>query len=210
MVVALRAEGFAPVAAADADDLSLDAVLAAAGSIGADIVLLDLYLGKSQLGIPMIGPLVAQGAKVLLFTASTDPYLIASGLRAGAEAVVDKSMPFPNVVGTLNAVAAGEELMPPHERDALIEALEQHVAEEHARLRSFDALTEREAHVLRSLIAGRSPKQVARDSGTSVSTVRGHIEHIFQKLGVGTQREAFAAARTAGWPDTGGPAGTPA
>ena len=92
--MALEASGFGPVVTADPDDLSAEAVLAAAGSLRPDIVLLDLHLGRDRLGLPMLEPLIQLGAKVILFTATTDPRLIARSLRAGALAVIDKATPF--------------------------------------------------------------------------------------------------------------------
>jgi DNA-binding NarL/FixJ family response regulator len=109
-------------------------------------------------------------------------------------------MSFEKVVAILRDLVAGRELMPREEREALIEAFEQVSAQEQERLRPFDALTEREAYVLRCLIAGDSPKQIGRSEGISVSTVRGHIERILLKLNVNSQREALALARAAGWP----------
>ena len=163
-------------------------------------MLLDVYLGRAGLGLPMVAPLIDLGAKVLLFTASADAKLIAEGLRSGAEAVVDKAMSFDKVVGILRDLVAGRELMLREEREAPIEALEVATAEDESRQKPFKALTEREALVLRCLIEGLAPKQIARDEGISVSTVRGHIERIFMKLGVSRQREALALARAAGWP----------
>lgn len=151
MVVALQSEGFDPVVAVDAEDLSVEAVLGAARSMNPDIVLLDVNLGRGRAGLPMITPLTQLGVRVLLFTASSDPTTVAAGLRLGAAAVLDKAMSFQKVVGALREVAAGRELIPRDEREALIEALERHMEEEHSRLRGFEALTEREAQVLRRL-----------------------------------------------------------
>ena len=199
MAVALRDRGFDPVEAADAEDLSPEAVLGTARRLKPDIVLLDLHLG-GHLGLPLIRPLVELGSKVLLFTAGGSPALIGGSLRAGAEAVVDKSMAFDKVVAILMDVAAGRKLLLDDEREALVETLLRASLEEQQRRRPFERLTEREAEVLRRLVAGDSPKQIAHSGGTSVSTVRGHIERVFQKLGVSSQREALARARAAGWP----------
>lgn len=200
LMMALESSGFGPVVAADPDDLSPEAVLAMAGSVRPDIVLLDLHLGGNRLGLPMIAPLVEMGAKVILFTATKDPRLVARGLRGGAEAVVDKATPFDRLVAALTDLAAGRPLLAEDEREALLEVLEAHFAEEEARLRPFQALTGREDQVLRQLIGGRSPKEIARAEAISVSTVRGHIDRILAKLGVSSQREALAMARAAGWP----------
>ena len=211
MAMALRYHGFEPVVTVDAQDLSVGGVVDTARSVEPDIVMLDLFLGGDRLGVPMIAPLVELGAKVLLFTASSDPILMAASLRAGVEAVLDKAMSLEKVVAILEVLAAGRELMPGEEREALIEALDQRSAPERERLRPFDALTEREAEVLRRLIDGDSPKQIARDGAVSLSTVRGQVEAILRKLEVNSQRQALARARAAGWPPdvAAGPAGSP-
>ena len=201
LAMALQASGFGRVAAIDPEDLRPESVLDHARQVEADIVLLDLHLGGGRIGLPMVEPLINLGAKVVLFTASTDPHLIASALRAGAEAVVDKAMPFHRLVAALVELADGRELMPADEREALIEALSEAEAADHARLAPFRALTDREAAVLRCLIDGQSPKQIARSEGISVSTVRGHIQRVLAKLEVSSQREALALARAAGWPE---------
>lgn len=200
LTMALEASGFGPVVAVPVDGLSPEAVMVKAGSLRPDIVLLDLHLGGDRLGLHMIDPLVELGAKVVLFTASNDPLLLAKGLRAGAEAVIDKAMPFHRLVGALTELAAGTPLMSTHEREALLDVLETHLAEEEARLKPFTSLTPREAQVLRDLIDGQSPKQIARGEGISVSTVRGHIDRVLGKLGASSQREALAMARAASWP----------
>lgn len=200
LAMALGASGFGEVAAADPEDLSVEAVVGQSQAMEADIVLLDLHLGGDRVGLPMVGPLVAGGAKVVLFTASTEPHLIAAALKAGAEAVVDKAMPFHRLVAALMELSNGRELMPADEREALIEALERREEAAEERLEPFRLLTDREAEVLRRLIEGQSPKRIARDEVISVSTVRGHIRHILAKLDVNSQREALALARERGWP----------
>ena len=197
--MALGVHGFDRVTSIS-DNLSPESVIAAARHVEARIVLLDLHLGGSQTGLPMIAPLMDMGAKVVLFTASNDPRLIAAGLRAGAEAVIDKAMAFDRLVAILVDLAAGRELMLPEEREALVGAFEDRFKDEEDRRAPFATLTEREAHVLRRLIAGDAPKRIAHSDGVSVSTVRGHLERIFAKLGVQGQREALVAAREAGWP----------
>ena len=200
MLMALQASGFGPVVAADVDDLSEATVTALAASFRPGIVLLDLHLGKGRLGLPMIAPLISLGAKVVLFTASDDPRMLATGLHAGAEAVIDKAMPFHGLISALTELAAGHTLMAEDERSSLLDVLEANFAHEDALRRPFGTLTAREDQVLRHLIDGRSPKQIARDEGISVSTVRGHIDRMLAKLGVSSQREALAAARAARWP----------
>ncbi len=86
------------------------------------------------------------------------------------------------------------------ERSGLLDSVERHEKAERALRQPLDALTKREAEVLAALIAGAAPKQIAAGNGTSISTVRGHIQRVLSKLDVATQREALAVARHAGWP----------
>jgi DNA-binding NarL/FixJ family response regulator len=50
--------------------------------------------------------------------------------------------------------------------------------------RNLPSLTEREHSILRQILDGKSNKQIARDLGLSESTVKIHLQHIYQKLGV--------------------------
>jgi DNA-binding NarL/FixJ family response regulator len=56
-------------------------------------------------------------------------------------------------------------------------------------------LTEREVQVLRLLAAGRTNRGIAAELGISVKTVGAHVEHIYDKAGVGSRAGAtlFAA-----------------
>ncbi|HJR25037.1 MAG TPA: response regulator transcription factor [Acidimicrobiales bacterium] len=200
LTMALESSGFGPVVAADVDDLSPEAVLATAAALRPDIVLLDLHLGGDRLGLPMVAPLVELGSTVVLFTATEEPRLVADGLRRGAAGVIDKALPFNRLVTVLTDLAAGQPLMTDVEREAFLDALDERFAAEDARLRPFHTLTGRESQVLRLLIGGRSPKEIAREEGISLSTVRGHIDRVLAKLDVSSQREALAMARVAGWP----------
>jgi DNA-binding NarL/FixJ family response regulator len=56
-------------------------------------------------------------------------------------------------------------------------------------------LTPRQAEILRLLEQGRSTKQIAQELHLSTETVRNHIRHLMQALGVHTRLEAVALAR---------------
>ncbi|WP_345201458.1 AAA family ATPase [Fodinibacter luteus] len=59
-------------------------------------------------------------------------------------------------------------------------------------------LTERELVVLRDLPSMMTLGEVADAQGISLNTVKTHVRSIYAKLGVGTRREAIAAARALG------------
>jgi PAS domain S-box-containing protein len=60
---------------------------------------------------------------------------------------------------------------------------------------TLEALTPRQTEVLRLLELGRSTDQIAEELHLSRETVRNHIRHILQALGVHSRLEAVALAR---------------
>jgi PAS domain S-box-containing protein len=58
-------------------------------------------------------------------------------------------------------------------------------------------LTPRQVEVLRLLEQGWSNKQIAAELHLSTATVKNHMRHLFQALGVNSRLEAVAAARAA-------------
>ena len=56
-------------------------------------------------------------------------------------------------------------------------------------------VTDRELQVLRGVARGQTNRQVARELGIGEATVKTHLVHVFQKLGVGSRTEAVAEAR---------------
>jgi DNA-binding NarL/FixJ family response regulator len=197
LALALRLQGFEHVAVAD--DLTTDGVLEAAVKAEADIVLLDLHLGGSGSGVALIAPLVAWGARVLILTAEQAPHLLAECLEAGATGLFDKVQSFDHLAHLISDAAEGRTVLQPAARDQLVAALRQHRADETARVQAFSHLTPRENDVLRSLLDGRSADEIAAAESVSLSTVRGHIRLILQKLGVNSQLAAVVLAHRAGW-----------
>lgn len=59
----------------------------------------------------------------------------------------------------------------------------------------LDALSPREADVLRLLATGRSNEEIAGDLVLALSTVKWHVAHIYRKLGVRGRMQAVARAR---------------
>jgi PAS domain S-box-containing protein len=62
-------------------------------------------------------------------------------------------------------------------------------------VRALSALTPRQSEILRLLEHGRSTDQIAEELHLSRETVRNHVRHILQALGVHSRLEAVALAR---------------
>jgi LuxR family maltose regulon positive regulatory protein len=62
----------------------------------------------------------------------------------------------------------------------------------------LEPLREREAEVLRLIAQGYSNQEIAQKLVVGVSTVKTHINHLFQKLDVSSRTQALARARELG------------
>jgi ATP/maltotriose-dependent transcriptional regulator MalT len=61
-----------------------------------------------------------------------------------------------------------------------------------------DELTQAQIRILEELAAGRTPKEIAQETGRSVYTVQTHIQNIIKRLGCSGRNEALMVARTRG------------
>jgi DNA-binding NarL/FixJ family response regulator len=175
-------------------------VLAAAEELRAEVVLLDLYLGRAVgTSVPLIAPLVGAGAEVVVLTGMTDEMMFATCVEAGASGVLSKSADLDCVLDAVVRAANHERVQPAGERAQLLERLRIARFEQRARLAPFERLTRRERSVLAALMTGRSAAEIAEDSFVSLATVRSQIRSILQKLDVTSQLAAVAAAHHAGW-----------
>ena len=200
MAQALRSAGFSDVAFVMPDQLDVAGVLAVADEFRPDVALVDLNLGLDRSGLPIIGPLVGRGVAVVAFSAKNEELVIAQCLEAGAVGFLNKGEPFGVVIDYVSKVAAGEAVVPAAEREALLAKLREHRAGSDKRLRAFAELSPREREVLKGLLLGRSPQEIAEEEYVSVKTIRSQIESIYRKLGVRSQLAAVALAREVGWP----------
>ena len=198
LALSLRAEGIDVVRCAS---IHSDAVLASIEKHRPDVVVLDLHLGEST-ALPLIGPAIEHGSRVVMLTGETDVVRLAECVEAGASGVLSKGEPYDRLLDELHRAARGEELLPVGRREELSAALRNARSEQERRLNPFAALTVKERAVLAALIEGRSAAQIARDASVSLSTVRAQIAAVLSKLGVNSQLSAVAAARAADWHPT--------
>ncbi len=64
---------------------------------------------------------------------------------------------------------------------------------------NMPSLTEREREILSCVSRGLQDKEIARELGLSVATVRNHVHNILEKLGVHSKLEALSLAFRQGW-----------
>lgn len=195
--LALRARGWT-VHTVDGPDAA--AVLSVAGDLRPDCVLLDLHLGDDLgSGVDLIAPLRATGAPVVMLTAETDPYLLASCVEAGAEGWIGKDAFVDRIVTSVEDVLSGRPLLGAAAREALLDDLRVRRDSLTRALSPFERLTPRERLVLGGLAEGLSADEIATSHYVSLATVRSQVKAILQKLGVRSQLAAVAMVNRAGW-----------
>ncbi len=163
-----------------------------------DCVVLDLGLPFPGGGPSLIGPLADQGIRVVVLTGETERRLLARSSAAGAEAVLSKSEPLPDIVDTILQVADGHQVRATQRAELAIE-LQRIVTEQEQREAPFAELSPRERQVLAGLMDGRAPAVLAKENFVSVATVRSQIKSVLGKLGVSSQLEAVAKAHRQQW-----------
>lgn len=133
--------------------------------------------------------------RVLVFSTSSDPGLIVGALRAGACSFVGKHEGPGALVPALQAVMAGQVLMPGTAAMQLLELVRQ-APDEGAGLRPVvSEFTAREWEILDLMSVGESTQAIAEALVLSPHTVYSHIKNIFRKLGVHTRGDAVREAR---------------
>ena len=107
---------------------------------------------------------------------------ICQSLRAGAKAYLLKDVTLEELVDCIEKVHGGQTCVPPA------------VAAKLAERTASPELTERELEVLRLIVAGRSNKEIAGDLSITEGTVKTHVNHVLDKLGVHDRTQAATTA----------------
>jgi DNA-binding NarL/FixJ family response regulator len=152
-----------------------------------DVTLLDLRMPVMD-GVEAVRRIRArepQARVIVLTTYDTDDE-IARALKAGAKAYVLKDIGADGLVSCIRAVLAGKTYLAPAAAAKLAEGVT-HVQ-----------LTPRELATLRSMADGKANKEIATELGISERTVKTHLGHLFEKLGVTSRTEAIKVATRRG------------
>ncbi len=130
--------------------------------------------------------------RVLLVSAFTDSGVVYKALESGAAGFLPKEARRDQIVDAVLACARGENVIPAEIASGL-------VAEIRMR-RSTDApvLTDRERQILTLIADGKSLPAIARELFLGVTTVKTHVQHLYEKLGVSDRAAAVAVAMRRG------------
>lgn len=166
------------------------------------VILMDLRMPVLD-GLTAISKIKAKWpevAIVILTTYSEDDLMI-SGLQAGAQGFLLKDTHRDMLIETIQAASRGETLLQRDTVNRLISKLEatprrstRSYLKQSVDRRSQGLLSQREAEILKLVATGARNKEIAFELRISQSTVKAHLDSIFNKLGVDSRTAAVCIA----------------
>ena len=165
-----------------------------------DIVLLDMNMPERDglQGIMEIAKLDL-GTKVLALSGYDDADLIFRAMKIGAKGYVLKTMASAQLIYAIEEVLGGKIYLPLALSSRFFEYFQQSFREESSKQETEEEnllsyLTQREEEVLELLTQGITYKGVANKLFISETTVKTHVNNIFQKLQVNDRTQAVLYA----------------
>ena len=132
---------------------------------------------------------------LILTTFALDEYIY-DALNAGASGFVLKDDPPEQLIAAVRTVAAGEALLSPEITKRVIEQFVR--VPRPSTPAGYDELTSREQEIFRLIADGLTNAEIAETLVITDSTVKSHITHILQKLGLRDRVQLVVLAYKAG------------
>ncbi len=158
------------------------------------VVLMDVRMGEMS-GIEACRLIKSAHPQVnmLMLTSFSEEEAVTAAIMAGASAYILKNVGRADLIKTIRAVAAGQNLLDPSVTKRVMEKLAQLAAKEEER--AVEVISEREKEVLTLVARGLTNKEIAKNLIITENTARNHVSRILGKLGLTRRSEAavFAA-----------------
>jgi len=160
--------------------------VARAASLQAEVVLMDLRMPEMG-GVEAIKRLrqSAPAARVLVLTTYDTDNEVLSAIEAGATGYLLKDAPREELIRAVRAAHKGEAVLSPSVAGRLMGRV---------RKPARDALSQRELEVLKLISAGAGNREAAAKLFVSEATIKTHLLHIYEKLGVRDRAAAVGEA----------------
>ena len=156
------------------------------GELKPDVVLMDLRMPEMD-GVTAIGHIKSDypDVHILVLTTYESDADILRAIETGATGYLLKDTPREELFGAIRLVAEGKSPLAPGVATRLMQRM---------RGSEEEGLSTREIEVLELVARGTSNKEIAKQLWVSETTVKSHMLHIFDKLGVTDRTAAVTAA----------------
>ena len=145
-----------------------------------DVVLLDVHMEKMN-GLEVLKKIRTEWSiPVIFLTTFDDEYLKHQAIEAGANGLLLKNIGLNDLIDSILKVASGKTLFSAKQ------------------LSNLNKMTDRENCIARSLVEGKTNKEIAEEESLSPGTVRNYISNLFEKLGVRNRLEAVVKLKKRG------------
>jgi DNA-binding NarL/FixJ family response regulator len=156
-----------------------------------DVILMDLVMPRLD-GVAAMHELRRQvpETRVIALTSFLDDERLLPALQAGAAGYLLKNAEPAQLARAVREAHEGRAIIDPTVAARLVQAL----ADGAPALVQGEGLTRRERQVLELIAGGRSNKRIALELGISEKTVKTHVGHVLDKLGVSDRTQAAMLA----------------
>ena len=162
-----------------------------------DVILMDIRMPELD-GLQATRRILAEdnGARILILTTFDLDEYVYEALSAGASGFVLKDDSPEQLLAAIRTVAAGDALLSPTVTKKVIKQFARHPRP--APPKALGELSERERDVFRLMAEGMSNSEIGQALFISETTVKTHVTHILQKLGLRDRVQAVVLAYQTG------------
>ncbi len=145
-------------------------------------------------GIKVLNAVTREGlpVRVLLLSAFLDGAIVFDAVAAGAAGYLSKDAERERITDAVAAIGRGETVLGPEIQAGIATEIRQRGRPD------GPALSEREREILGHIAQGRSAPEIAKQLFLSPATVKGHLQNLYEKLGVNDRAAAVAEAMRRG------------
>ena len=171
------------------------AAIDAASRLRPDVVLMDIRMPRLD-GVEATRRM--QDTRVVMLTTFDHDEYVVEALRAGASGFVVKDAPSEELLRAVRVVAAGDALLSPSVTRRMLSRVVGAGVRTRTPPPGLADLTERERDVLALVAHGNSNHEIADQLHVSEATVKTHVSHLLDKLGLRDRVQAVVLAYESG------------